>query len=210
MNPSVPAEAFQSGHSRNSSYASQHSKISGTQSQVSHGCFIHDGVSMILTPLLFNIWHWCPHGLLQDTARSTPVPPACRTSRIAEIPRQEAAPPGACASRLTPPQMGTRTLDVRRDPLDPHDQFYPQIGLRGTHRVRLVVWLCSLNRTRLTIFILHCVSGGSRTRWRVTPPGWTTLAWMPTTSWRKSSKARTLQTSATLKVQKRKDQKHAA
>lgn len=104
---------------------------------------------MILTPLLFNIWHvlWRPHGLLQDTARSTPVPPACRTSRIAGIPRQEAAPPGACASRLTPPQMGTRMLDVRRDPLDPHDRFYPQIGLQGTHRVCLI---CSL-----VLFKLH-------------------------------------------------------
>uniref|UniRef100_A0A3B4FIP7 Protein FAM102A-like n=1 Tax=Pundamilia nyererei TaxID=303518 RepID=A0A3B4FIP7_9CICH len=36
VNPSVPAEAFQSGHSRNSSYASQHSKISGYSTE--HSC----------------------------------------------------------------------------------------------------------------------------------------------------------------------------
>lgn len=49
--------------------------------------------------------------------------------------------------------------------------------------------------------LYRCVSGGSRTPWRVTPIGSTTLAWMLTTLWRKLSKAKTLQTSTILKVQ---------
>lgn len=38
VNQPSPAEVFQSGHSRNSSYASQHSKISGTE--FTNSCFI--------------------------------------------------------------------------------------------------------------------------------------------------------------------------
>lgn len=38
VNQHSPAEVFQSGHSRNSSYASQHSKISGKK--FTNSCFI--------------------------------------------------------------------------------------------------------------------------------------------------------------------------
>lgn len=46
------------------------------------------------------------------------------------------------------------------------------------------------------------VLGERRTLWRTTPPGWMTRASMLMTSWRRSSRVRTLLMSATMRVRK--------
>lgn len=74
----------------------------------------------------------------QATAQSTPAPPACRTSRIAGIPPQEAAPLEDCASPLTRHQRATRTPDVQRDLHDPLDLCCPQTDPSGTDRGKIL------------------------------------------------------------------------
>lgn len=117
-----PLEAFQSGHSRNSSYASQQSKISGNQSsetllasrELNKKILHHFCTKSALTPP-------CGHVLLQATAPSTPVPPACRISHIAGTHPQEAALLGVWPLIPTHLQRARRTLGVQKDPPDRRD-----------------------------------------------------------------------------------------
>lgn len=80
--------------------------------------------------------------VLQATALNTPAPPACRTSRTAGTPPQEAAPPGA--------RRATRRPDVRRDRPDPRGRSFPLTGPPGTthfvsspFRIGMVLFFCS-------------------------------------------------------------------
>lgn len=68
---------------------------------------------------------------LQATAQSTPARPACRTSRTAGIPQQEAAPPGVWGSPLMLHLKAKRMLDVWKSRLGPHGLHCPQTGLPG-------------------------------------------------------------------------------
>ncbi|CAG09636.1 unnamed protein product [Tetraodon nigroviridis] len=159
VNQPGPADVFQSGHSRNSSYASQQSKIS-----------------------------------------------ACRISHTAGTPPQAAALLGAWPSTLTRLQRARRTLDVQKDPPDPPRPVLPLNRASRYGRSGMQDYLSSHKTYKILTLLFHLgfchhlVPGGSRTRWRTTPPGSTTLVWMLTTSWRKLSKAKTLKTSTILKV----------
>lgn len=141
----------------------------------------------------------CGH-LLQATAPSTPAPPACRISHIAGTPRQEAALLGVWPLMLTHLQRVRGTLDVQRDPPDPHVLYCHLTDTPGTDVKICRITFITIKKKYLKFWLYfstlalchHFVSGGSRTRWRTTPHGSTTLVWMLMISWKKLSKAKTL------------------
>ncbi|CAF95729.1 unnamed protein product, partial [Tetraodon nigroviridis] len=169
VNQPGPADVFQSGHSRNSSYASQQSKISGYSTE--HSC------SSSLSDLT--------HRRNTSTGSSTSGGLAFNADTPPEGEKDAGRPE-------RPPRPPRPVLPLNRASRYGRSGMQDYLSSHKTYKILTLLFHLG--------FCHHLVPGGSRTRWRTTPPGSTTLVWMLTTSWRKLSKAKTLKTSTILKV----------
>lgn len=165
--PLGAAELFQSGHSRTSSYASQHSRISGTRS-----------------PPKFDV----RVQVKQHTGDPPPpplyLPPPCRLQHRALLLLQPVGPHasqerlhgeqrlGGVVFRFRPDR---RRREGRRTSRETPETPETCAALQQAPQVQTPV-LWSLDRrgpgpVLKLLFFFFFSSGGSRTRWRVTPPG---------------------------------------